>query len=308
MEGYYLLEEGEKNTVSPIKMFETPEELKIFASPLGWKVFSELLTPKCPMDVARELGVHEQKVYYYINKFKSSNLIREVRKEQRHGTVAKFYQVRNNVFGLRVGESPKKEIRISSPGYMKGLQPFVKDGKLNSRIIVGSPDPHGPLKARASDSCCAIDLALFIGSFTDGKGIPNYKLDTDVRDSDLQGNLILIGGPNVNMVTKSVNDKLPVFIDLENSIRVVSRVSSKEYTDDACGMIVITANPYDKEGKVLILAGNRFQGTRAAIISFINKFDKIIKGNKFDRKVKARVVKGYDMDGDGVIDSGEILE
>jgi hypothetical protein len=40
----------------------------------------------------------------------------------------------------------------------------------------------------------------------------------------------------------------------------------------------------------------------------MNDPQKILKGNRFDRMKISRVVRGYDMDGDGVIDSAEIME
>ena len=191
---------------------------------------------------------------------------------------------------------------------MQLLEPFISGGEMNARIIVGSPDPHGPWKARASDSCCAIDFALFMGSFTMGEGRPNYKLDTEIRERDMKGNLILIGGPTVNMITGMVNEKLPIYIDAQNDVRIISRLSGKTYDDDSCGMINIINNPWDPEGKVIVMAGKRFNGTRSSILAWIKHLDKIIKGNKFEKNVKSHVVKGYDLDGDGIIDDSDILE
>ena len=263
------------------------------------------------MDIARKLGVHEQKVYYYIRRFKRSGLIREAGLESRGGATARFYQARYNSFSVSLGEPPAgRELNISSPAHLKLLRPFIEDGNLNAKIIVGSPDPHGPWKARASDSCCAIDFALFMGAFTSGRQAPNYSLDTEVRERDLRGNLILIGGPTVNMVTRRINNILPVYIDLRGNAKIRSSLSGRAYKEDEVGMVVIIDNPWDRKrgSRILVIAGNRFQGTRSAILAWIKKLDKIMAGNVNDRKVIAKVVRGYDMDGDGVIDSPEILE
>lgn len=295
----------------PIKVFDAPKSLKAFTSELGWRVFQELSKPACPMDIARKLGVHEQKVYYYIRKFKQEGLIKEVSVEARGGATARFYQARYSSFCVSLGEPPAhKELNISSPAHLKLLKPFVDEGNLNTKIIVGSPDPHGPWKARASDSCCAIDFALFMGAFTSGKQVPNYKLDTEIREKDLKGNLILIGGPTANMVTGRINNVLPVFIDPQGNAKIRSSLTGKTYEDDEVGMIVIIDNPWDKKrgSKILVIAGNRFQGTRSAILAWIKNLDKIMAGNIKDKGVVAKVVRGYDMDGDGVIDSSEILE
>ena len=308
-ERHFLLSSGKKQTAVPISLLDSPEALKNLTSELGWRVLQELAEPGCPMDIAKKLGVHEQKVYYYINKFKAAKLIREVKRERRHGTVAIFYQAKDFAFGFRMAKTPEgQEMKISSPKQGKTMEPFVSQGRLNAKIIVGSPDPHGPWKARASDSCCAIDFALFLGAFTDGSSAPNYKLDTEVREKDLKGNLILIGGPTANMVMNKINPKLPVFIDMKHDVKIFSTLSRKSYGEDENGMVVSVENPWDKGSRILVVAGKRFQGTRAAIIALITKSGKILSGNKYDKSVIAKVVRGYDMDGDGTIDSAEILE
>jgi hypothetical protein len=308
---FLLRTDGRDHVMHPVKVFDSPESIRAFSSDLGWRVFKELSEPACPIDIARKLGVHEQKVYYYIRKLKKAGLIRETGSEARLGATARYYQSRYNSFCVSLGGPSKgRDLNISSPAHLRLLKPFVEDGSLNARIIVGSPDPHGPWKARASDSCFAIDFALFMGAFTSGKQTPNYILDTEVRDTDLKGNLILIGGPTVNMVTRRINNILPVFIDLRGNTKIKSSLSGETYKDDEVGMIVIVDNPFDRKrgSKILVIAGNRFQGTRSAILSWIRDLDKIMAGNVNDKRVVAKVVRGYDMDGDGVIDSSEVLE
>jgi hypothetical protein len=307
---FLLKTRGKKHIIVPIRIFERPENMKIFSSSLGWKIFREFSEPACPIDVAKRLELHEQKVYYYTNKFKKSKLIKEVKSEPRHGTIAKFYQIKDFAFGLKLDNVPEdNEIKIHSPEHVKSLEPFIFEGKLNAQIIVGSPDPHGPWKARASDSCCAIDFALFMGAFTMGRQVPNYKLDTELREKDLKGNLILFGGPTVNMVTRKMNKELPIYFEVKRDLRrLKSDLSGKTYKSDEVGLIEIVDNPWDNKGKVLILAGKRFVGTRSAVLAWVKHTEKIIKGNNFNPKKIAKVVKGYDMNGDGIIDDVEILE
>jgi hypothetical protein len=306
---HFLLEtDGMRNTIAPIRIFDKPESLKMLTNPLGWKIFQELRVPSCPIDIAKKLGMHEQKVYYYINKFRKNGLIREVKSEPRHGTTARFYQLTDFAFGFKTEHISTHHIAMPSPQKMKLLEPFIVDGVLDAKIIVGSPDPHGPWKARASDSCCAIDFALFMGSFTAGEGKPNYKLDTEVREKDLKGNLILIGGPAVNMVVNKLNKKLPVYIDTKNDVKIVSTVSGRSYVNDSCGIINIVENPWNRKSMVLVMAGKRFNGTRSAILAWIKSLDKVVQGNKFNKNAISHVVKGYDLNGDGIIDDSEILE
>jgi len=305
---YFLIKTGGRNEMIDIKMIKDPKTLKPLTSDLGWEIFKNLSKPECPMDLAKKLGVHEQKIYYYINKFRKFGMIKEVRFEQRHGTTARYYQVSDYAFALKLENAPKKKVEFISPIYTSLLEPFIKNNEINFTIIVGSPDPHGPFKARASDSTCAIDLALFLGSFTKSHGLPNYKLDTEVREKDLKNNLILVGGPIANMITKKINNNLPIYIDIKKDRDIVSKISNRVYTEDECGIIDIIENPWNKNKKIIVLAGKRFSGTRACVLAFIKNLEKIMEGNKFNRKIIARVIKGYDMNGDGIIDSVEIIE
>jgi hypothetical protein len=58
----------------------------------------------------------------------------------------------------------------------------------------------------------------------------------------------------------------------------------------------------------LLIAGKRVMGTRAVMIAFLKKFNEIIKGNKFDNSIMAKVVEGVDLDSDGIVDDVEVLE
>ncbi len=308
MAKYFLLKSGKRSEVAPVQLFKDPSKLKVLTSELGWKIFTMLAEPGCPMDVAKKLGMHEQKIYYYINKLKENGLITELGTEQRHGAVAKFYQAVQESFVVASGNVSFSRLSIKSPEKSRLLHPFINNGKLNTTIVVGSPDPHGPWKARASDACCAIDLALFLGAFTAGENLPNYKLDTEVREDTLKGNMVLIGGPTANMITMKHNKEFPIYIDVDHEKNIVSTLSKKTYTADDSGIVSIIENPESPGKKILMMAGKRFAGTRAAILAVVTKFDEFLEGNKFDKGVKARVVKGYDIDGDGVIDTAEFLE
>ncbi|MBN2042435.1 MAG: S-layer protein, partial [Candidatus Aenigmarchaeota archaeon] len=305
---YYILKSGKRNEITPLRVFDNPSAFKVLSNPLGWKIFRSLSKPVCPMDLAKSLGIHEQKVYYYFRKFRDMGLVEEIRSEARHGTLAKFYRIKDHSFALMLDNAPKEEMEITPPGIKKNLYPFIKERKINFMIIVGSPDPHGPWKERALDSPTAIDLGLFLGSFTNaGHGNTNYKLDIEVRENDLRNNLILVGGPVANTVTQKINDSLPVYFDTRTR-NIVSKLSKKSYNEEENGFISMIQNPWDNTKKILVFAGKRFPGTRAAVLAFIKDIDMVMEGNRFDRASKSRVVRGYDMNGDGIIDSFEILE
>jgi len=306
-EKYYILKAGKENEISPLRIFEKPEVLRILANPLGFRIFQLFTSPRCPIDVARKLGEHEQKIYYYINRFRKHGLIEEVRSEKRKGTLAKFYQARERAFAVRLNDIKWEKLASPVPSQKKSLEPFIRNGKIDFTIVIGSPDPHGPWKERALDSPTAIDLALFLGSFASERVMPNYKLDIEMREKDMKGNLILVGGPVVNMITRRLNKALPVNFDL-NRRDIISRISKNVYRDDQFGSINLVENPWNRSKRILVFAGKRFPGTRAAILAFMSDPERILKGNRFDHSKISRVVRGYDMDGDGIIDRAEILE
>ncbi|MBI2141580.1 S-layer protein, partial [Candidatus Woesearchaeota archaeon] len=154
-----------------------------------------------------------------------------------------------------------------------------------------------------------MDLALFLGTFLNY--VPKFyvKLDTDAREEDLRNNnLILVGGPVVNRVTWMANPKLPVRFDREQHWAIHSTISDSTYPTDESGIIVKTKSPFNPDKSILVVAGKRYFGTRAAIIAFLKHFDELAAGNVHSRSVKARVVEGIDMDSDGLIDEAEFRE
>ena len=276
------------------------------SSELARKILNLLAKePMYPIDIAKALKMHEQKIYYHIRNLEKAGIIKVVRKETKQGATANFYSLTEPAFVIRFKDfettSKIGQIRNES----EFLDPFIKDGQLNSLIIVGSPDPHGSDKARSRDGYYGMDLALFLGTFLNYVPQFNVKLDTEVRDEDLKNNLILIGGPVVNKVVERVNQKLPIKFEEGN---IKSAVSNETYPQDECGIIVKAKNPFNPDKSILVVAGKRFSGTRAAIIAFLKDFKKITAGNIHNQNIKAKVVEGIDLDSDGIIDDIEFRE
>ena len=282
------------------------EDAGVVSSELANKIVNLLAKEAMyPIDIAKSLKVHEQKIYYHIRNLEKAGIIKVVRKETKQGAVANFYALTEPAFVIKFKEFETTSKIGSIKNESEFLEPFIKDGQLNALIIVGSPDPHGPDKARSRDGYYGMDLALFLGTFLNYVPKFNVKLDTEVRDEDLQNNLILIGGPVVNKIVEKVNQKLPVRFE-EGNIR--STVSNETYPQDECGIIVKAKNPLNADKYVLVVAGNRFSGTRAAIIAFLKDFKKITSGNIHNPNIKAKVVEGIDLDSDGIIDDIEFRE
>ena len=299
-----------KNSVRSLPAKElSPEDAGSLSSELATKIMKLLVQgPMYPIELAKKLKVHEQKIYYHIRNLEKAGLIKVVKEEKRQGAVAKYYQAESPAFVIRLKELEETQ-NIQLKGDSEYLKPFIEDGQLNAIIIVGSPDPHGPEKARSRDGYYGMDLALFLGTFLNY--VPKFyvKLDTDAREEDLRNNnLILIGGPVVNRVTWMANPKLPVRFDREQHWAIHSTISDNTYPTDESGLIVKAKSPFNPDKSILVVAGKRYFGTRAAIIAFLKHFDELAAGNVHSRSVKARVVEGIDMDSDGLIDEAEFRE
>ena len=297
----------QKNEVFSLPAKEIrPEDAASVSSELASKILHLIARePMYTIDIAKSLKMHEQKIYYHIRNLEKAGIIKVVRKETKQGATANFYGLAEPAFVIRF----KNFEATSKIGQIKNesefLEPFISNGQLDSLIIVGSPDPHGPDKARSTDGYYGMDLALFLGTFLNYVPQFNVKLDTEVRDEDLQNNLILIGGPVVNKIVDKVNAKLPIRFEEGN---IKSTVSNETYPQDECGIIVKAKNPFNPDKSILVVAGKRFSGTRAAIIAFLKGFKKITAGNIHSPSVKAKVVEGIDLDSDGIIDDIEFRE
>ncbi len=287
-----------------------PEDAKSVSSGLAIKILKLLAEkPMYPIELAKELKVHEQKVYYHIRNLEKAGIIKVVKQEGRQGAVAKYYALDQPALVVKFKEMEETHKLFNMKSGSEFLEPFVKDGQLNALIIVGSPDPHGPEKARSKDGYYGMDLALFLGTYLNYVPKFHVKLDTDAREEDLRdNNLILIGGPVVNRITGLANPKLLVRFDEKQQWAIYSTVTGTSYPTDESGIIVKAKSPFNPEKSILVVAGKRYFGTRAAIIAFLKHFDELAKGNVNDRSVKARIVEGIDLDSDGIIDEAEFRE
>ncbi len=252
--------------------------------------------PTYPKNIAKLLRINEQTLYYHVKQLQKIGAIKILRKEEHGAYIANIYELSSPSFFVKFSEMQKShKVPLSGNEF---LRPFIENGKLNAKIVVGSPDPHGPERARSRDAYYAIDLGLFLGKFL-SESSSVVCLDTDIREPELKNNLILIGGPVINRITKLINDKLPIRFDSKKNI--YSSLRKKTYKQDDCGIIVKIQNPFDTSKHILVIAGKRYSGTRAGILSFINKFEELSKKN-------SRVVEGLDNDGDGIVDDVRILE
>ncbi len=272
------------------------------------KILEELKEPQCPKDLAKKLKMHEQRLYYHIRKLEKAGFIDVVREESVRGVMKKYYALKAESFGMIIKD---KAVDFAKPKYKLVEQffyEFIKDNAFNGSIVVGSPLQHGPFLTSARDSHYAIHLAMFLGNFCETGNRFIVKLDTEVRAEDAEKrNMIIIGGPITNIIAYEINEELKVKFKWEKRWKIYSEITKKDYYDENCCLIAKIRNPWDKSKVIILLAGLRFEGTKAAIIAVTKEFEEILSNYKVGRDFYC-IAKGLDKDGDGKIDDIEVLE
>lgn len=267
--------------------------------------------PSCPLDIARKLKVHEQKVYYHLKNLEKAGIVYTISSERRHGMIAKIYSVVSPVVAAKLFEKGV-EVKVdsyttvSSQTILNFFYPFIESGKLNSKIIIGDPYPHGKYDAGGTEGAHIIDLLLFFGQFLKEFNFPNYRLDTEITKEDLQSNLILIGNNRSNTVIEKINSNLPIRFDSEK-MSLISSITNNTYRDDRIGVVLKTKNPFNPEKMVLLIGGIRTRGIRSAVICILKYLENKFKNLKTNDEI-AIIVQGLDKDGDKIIDEVKILE
>jgi predicted DNA-binding protein YlxM (UPF0122 family) len=270
----------------------------------------ELLVKK-PMfinEIAKSLKINEQNVYYHMKDM--TDILEVVEEKKIRGTIAKKYKPKAMNICLSLSKEFKNynefnDLIQKEKSYANFFFPFIKNNQLNAKIIVGSPDPHGQYKARARDGHYAIEFALFLGSFCSLSEDFSVYLDVDIKLKEIKENLILVGGPVTNLIMGEINKYMSFNFREEKHWELRSKKDS--YTDDNCGIIARIPNPYYKEYSIMVIAGVRFSGTKAAVLGLTRK-TKLVLSRFTEQKEFYAIVQGFDLDGDGKIDSVDLLE
>jgi len=157
----------------------------------------------------------------------------------------------------------------------------------------------GGLIASKNESIALGELSQFLSSI----GSSDIKFHSSGSKLDLtQTNLILLGGPINNPVSKKVFEKInsPLqfldhkIIDSEEQITFSPTEGKNDF-----GLVIIGENPYSQSRQMMILAGSYATGTQAAVRAIITPslIIKIVKNYvKKNRKsvfvVKTEIVEG----------------
>jgi DNA-binding transcriptional ArsR family regulator len=296
------------------------QKLQMILGKLSWKILTMLSDEEMyPLEIARKLGAHEQKVYYHIRKLVKAGAIKVEREEKKKGATAKYYKTVSPAFGIEFPKGYKTIQNLSLQSMDEQIQRFFKEfingnGTLEGKIVVGSPTPHGPFKTSARDGHYAAHLTLFLGQFIKMPADFAIKLDVDVKaEKEEKNQLILVGGPGTNLLTQEINDYLPVRFNMQSSNQgfllggLSSKKTSRVYTADATGLIAKIVNPWYTTKRIIVVAGNKAVGTKACVLALTNFWKKTLQEYRCEDTF-ATVIQGFDLDGDGKVDSIEVME
>ncbi|MCL1978179.1 MAG: helix-turn-helix domain-containing protein [Candidatus Bathyarchaeota archaeon] len=320
MEKKCLLQNNGKNQeVKEISILQNSQDLKMILDSLSWKILTMLSKKEMyPLEIARQLGMHEQKIYYHIRKLAKTGAITIQREETKKGATAKYYKTVSPAFGIELPENYRPIQNIHTLNVPEPLQKFFKEflnnDILNGKIVVGSPQPHGPFKTSARDGHYAAHLTLFMGQFVKMPNEFAVKLDVDVKaEKEEKNSLILVGGPGTNLLTQEINEYLPIKFIMHPSDQgflfggLSSKKTGRNYTSDSAGLIAKIVNPWDNNKHIIVIAGNKAVGTKACVLALTNFWEKTLQ--RYDNKdTFAVVIQGFDLDGDGKVDAIEVYE
>ena len=306
MKSYILKNDGEEYFVNDTKIIEDINDIKPIADEKAISIMKKL--SKKPYNsslLAKELKLDKKTAAFYIGKLEKAGLINI--EPQKNGEIVKAaynsfsYEINSN----RIKFDPKMKAKENQYA-LNFFSKFINNGKFDGYICVGASDPHGEYKAVARDSHYTAYLGMFFGQFIDLPQSMPIILDTDVISKNLfKKNLIVIGGPVTNLVTRDINNFLPIkFIKEEGwGLKDKSGIHIRDYE----GTIEKIKNPFDKEKDIILIAGVRNVGTLSAMLA-ATKFSNLTFKGYSNEIPWSRMIRGYDIDGDGEIDSIETVK
>jgi hypothetical protein len=88
---------------------------------------------------------------------------------------------------------------------------------------------------------------------------------------------------------------------------LASKNTMQVFTSDVSGVVAKIVNPWDISKRIVVLAGNKAVGTKACVLALTNFWKKTLEKYKGEDTF-AVAIHGFDLDGDGKVDSIEVSE
>ena len=290
---------------------DKPGDFRPAFSDVGQRVLSVLAGgPRYPAEIARLLGTHHQTVYYHVRRLESAGLIAKTNSQVIRGGEANLYALSADGYAVEFAVKGERIPSLTSASRSKALgrffAEFVKDGRLDGWIVVGSPVPHGSNGTQARDGHYGVQLGFALGQFV---GLPEFfpvKLDVDVKAEKLEGsNLIVVGGPRTNVLSEELNEHVPIRFKQGGFWGSIVDDLGHNHTSELDCVVAKVKNPWNRSRTCVLAAGLTGAGTKAAIIGITNSADRVLQGYKTGDF--ACVLRGVDRNGDGKVDDVELL-
>jgi DNA-binding transcriptional ArsR family regulator len=291
---------------------DTPDEFRPAFGKVGQKILRVLASgPKYPAEIARTLGTHHQAVYYHIRKLEDAGLVTRGKKEMIRGGEANLFSLSSDGYAVEFAVKGEKLPTLVASARSKALgsffDEFLSTGAFDGWIVVGSPQPHGAGGTQARDGHYAVQLGFALGQFVDLPRTFPVKLDVDIRSERLEGsNLIVVGGPRTNIIAEALNPHLPIKFKQGGFWGSVEDEQGKSYTSELDCIVVKRKNPWNEAKTCVVAAGLTGAATKAAIVGICNFSETLFE--RYASGDFACVLRGVDRDGDGKVDSVDVLK
>lgn len=291
---------------------EAPDGFRPASAKVGQKVLAALAEgPKYPAEIARLLRTHYQTIYYHIGRLERAGLITKVRRQSIRGGEANLFALSSDGYAVEypVRGERMPSLRSSSRSRALGrfFREFFREGEFDGWVVVGSPVPHGASGTQARDGHYAVLLGFALGQFVNLPTKFPVRLDVDLRTEKLlDSNLVIVGGPRNNSIAEEINSRLPIRFGQGGFWGSIVDKNGKSYSSELDCIVAKVRNPWSRDKTCIIAAGLTGAGTKAAIIGICNFADVLFEG--YDSGEYEVLLRGTDRDGDGKVDSVELLE
>ena len=303
---------SEAGLAKRVLVSDRPDGFRPATGKMGQKILALLSAgPRYPAEMARTLGAHHQTVYYHIGRLEKSGLIARVRSEQIKGGEAKLYALASDGYAVEFQVKGEPLPTLKSSGRSKALGRFFKEffnnGEFDGWVVVGSPMEHGAAGTQARDGHYAVQLGFALGQFVNLPERFPVKLDVDLRaEKLLSSNMVVVGGPRNNVVAEELNPRLPFKFSQGGFWGALVDDEGNTHASELDCLVAKIPNPWDPSRTCVVIAGLTGAGTKAAIIGVCNHAETLF--SKYRSGIFAALLRGVDRDGDGKVDSVEVLK
>ena len=290
---------------------DKPDGFRPASGKVGQKILVLLSSgPKYPAEMARSLNIYHQTVYYHIGRLEKAGLITRVRSEHIRGGEANHYALASDGYAVEFPVKGEPLPTLRSSGRSKALgrffKEFFREGEFDGWVVVGSPLQHGEAGTQARDGHYAVQLGFALGQFVTLPTRFPVKLDVDLRAEKLMAsNLVVVGGPRTNVIAEDLNPHLRLRFSQGGFWSTIVDDEGKTYGSELDCIVEKVKNPWDATKTCILVAGLTGAGTKAAIIGICNFAEVLFK--KYDSGDFSALLRGQDKDGDGKVDSVDVL-